>query len=245
MYLFSLKISSKNKVILHLKPIEILYPTNKVYESLDIAQTVDKCIQYCKKERNVVEIGNEATVKFQGKRSDLESVFDSIEKKGLNQTLLRCPVLVSKCLKTAEKFENVLIRKFPPTDRKSYWICGASGNGKSILAKYLAKMFINNIDLEPNYYTNNCGQWFCDYDPFSPVTIVDNCQIKTQKDYQFILGLTGTNPFMIQGKGTSKWFNAKIIIITSINNIGQIWDLLPEDAKNSHQFWELGRRIAN
>lgn len=74
---------------------------------------------------------------------------------------------------------------------------------------------------------------------------MDNCQIKTQKDYQFILGLTGTDPFMIQGKGTTKWFNARTVIITSINSIGQVWNLLPEDAKNSHQFWELGRRITN
>jgi hypothetical protein len=54
---------------------------------LDVAATVDKCIQYCKKEKNFIEIGNEATVKFQGKRSDLETVFHSVEKKGLNQTL--------------------------------------------------------------------------------------------------------------------------------------------------------------
>jgi hypothetical protein len=212
---------------------------------LDVAETVDKCIQYCKKEKNYIEIGNEATVKFQGRLSDLESVFESVGKKGLNQTILQYPVLVSKCLRTAEKFESILTKKFPPMDKKSYWICGASGNGKSILAKYLAKIFINNPEIEPNYYTENSGNWFCDFDAFSPVTIVNNCQIKTQKDYQFVLGLTGTDPFMILGKGTSKWFNSKVVIITSINSIGQIWNQLPDDAKNSHQFWELGRRIQN
>jgi hypothetical protein len=49
---------------------------------------------------------------------------------------------------------------------------------------------------------------------------------------------------MIQGKGTSKWFN-RVVIVTSINSIGQVWNQLPDDAKNSHQFWELGRRIQN
>jgi hypothetical protein len=114
-----------------------------------------------------------------------------VEKKGLNQTIPQYPVLVSKCLRTAEKFESVLIKKFPPSDKKSYWICGASGNGKSVLAKYLAKIFSNNPDIEPNYYTENNGNWFCDFDAFSPVTIIDNCQIKTQKDFLILNSFYG------------------------------------------------------
>lgn len=49
---------------------------------------------------------------------------------------------------------------------------------------------------------------------------------------------------MIEEKGTNKYFNSKFVFITSINSISKVWSLLPENAKNKHQFWELGRRVS-
>jgi hypothetical protein len=78
---------------------------------------------------------------------------------------------------------------------------------------------------------------------FTPVAIIDNLQIKNENDFQFILGITGTDPYMFCEKFGSKWFNSSLVIITSINSVYEVWQSLNEEIQNRHSFWELGRRI--
>jgi hypothetical protein len=106
------------------------------------------------------------------------------------------------------------------------------------------KNYKNNMEImEPNFYTDNPNHWFAGFDPYFPVAIIENLQIQNESDFQFILGITGTDPFMFGEKFGSKWFNSKLVIITSITSLYEVWRSLDDKIRIRHNFWELGRRI--
>jgi hypothetical protein len=151
---------------------------------------------------------------------------------------------VGKCYKGLKEYESILCKKTPPQERQTVWIYGKSGYGKSILAKYLAYQKLREEhleDSEPNYYTDNTNHWFAGFNPFVPLTIIDNLQVKNEVDLQFILGIAGTDPFMFGEKFNSKWFNSQLVIITSISSLYAVWKSLTKTVQERHQFWELGR----
>jgi hypothetical protein len=48
---------------------------------------------------------------------------------------------------------------------------------------------------------------------------------------------------MFGEKFGSKWFNSKLVIITSITSLYEVWRSLDDKIRIRHNFWELGRRI--
>jgi polynucleotide 5'-kinase involved in rRNA processing len=52
-------------------------------------------------------------------------------------TFKKFPVMVGRCYKAVKEFESIILKKTPPNDRKTIWIYGESGCGKSLLARYL------------------------------------------------------------------------------------------------------------
>jgi hypothetical protein len=174
-------------------------------------------LNYCKKCCNIVEIGIFDNVKYKGKRTDLEEIYKNCEKEGYMTTFKKFPVRVGRCYKSVKEFESIILKKTPPQDKKTIWICGESGCGKSLLSRYIGNEKLresNMVDKEPNFYTDNPSHWFA-----------------------------GSNPFMFSEKFGSKWFDSKLVIITSITSLYEVWGSLDDKIRIRHNFWELGRRI--
>jgi polynucleotide 5'-kinase involved in rRNA processing len=67
-------------------------------------------------------------------------------------TFKKFPLMVGRCYKEVKEFESIILKKNPPNDRKTIWICGESDCGKSLLARYLGneKLRENNMEkMEP------------------------------------------------------------------------------------------------
>jgi hypothetical protein len=164
-------------------------------------------------------------------------VFQNISKEGLRKTFQKQPIQMSRCLRTAILFENIITRKKPVLNKKVIWNYGDRGSGKSILVNYLAKKYLKenayDDNEDPNYFnkTGSDNNWFFDYNLQNPVTILNSLQILTEANYSWIIGITGCDPYYISA----------LVIITCLFSISNIWFNLPANTRRTHQFIELGR----
>lgn len=177
---------------------------------------------YLSKENLLFEDGTPPT--GQGSRSDIEVCRDIVKSTNSMREVVAC----ATSLQGIRIAEYYLKYHEQPRSWKPHvtWISGASGTGKSHLAREL---------LGSNIYTcMKTGKWFEGYDAHEDV-LVDDIRKSFMKFSEF-LQFIDKYEFRIECKGSSRQFLAKRIVITSIYPHDQLWS-------TREDLYQLTRRI--
>jgi len=178
--------------------------------------------EYCSKEKVIFEHGERPEKVGQGKRQDLKEIKDKVSKQEKIKTLLDTDSIVNyQQLKFAEG-----LKKYYETKRTAktdvIWYHGKPGTGKTHRAREIC---IERAGDEDNIYEAMAtGQWWEGYDGQEYV-IIDDLRGDFMKFHEFIK-LLDKYPFRVQTKGSSRQFNAKVIIITSPYRPEQIYNTI-------------------
>lgn len=173
--------------------------------------TPQQNLDYCSKERtrvNGVSYEYGTLCKSQGTRRDTENIYSKIidKHKSIGSIARKgyiTPTQLSYGLKLQQFTE-------PDWDRKPiiYWITGPAGAGKSRLAVDICGKNNNTYILSDNakFWDGYIGQENIIVDDIKPNFF----------SIGYFLRLTDRYPFRVESKGSSIWFNGKIIVFTSI-----------------------------
>jgi len=140
--------------------------------------------------------------KLQGRRSDLEEMKEKVDKNISLKNLW--DENFSSMVRYHRSFKEYKRIRTPVRDERTliYIICGASGVGKSQLAK----------EIFPDAYWKPNNKWWDDYDGQESV-VWD--EFKGQYPYRDLLRILDSTPLTLETKGASCQFTSKIVIFTS------------------------------
>lgn len=161
-----------------------------------------QAIDYCRKAGDITSHGEP---KIQGDRTDLQRLKLLLDTSSSIKTLLEDGEIVSaQALRVAEKLLKYTDkpRDYPV---QVIWLYGASGVGKTKLAR----------ELLPDAYfkTNVSSKWWPNYDGQEDV-IIDDLRSEIYPFIQ-ILGLLDRYPYQVEDKGIIREFRGRRIIITT------------------------------
>jgi len=184
--------------------------------------------KYCTKEGNWAEYGK---IPKQGKRTDLEDIKYAILVEELN--VKECLGMIKNLqeLKFAEGLMKYQDMPEPDINRQVFWFFGPTGSGKTKEAyELLSSMYgKNNIWMS----SRNLKWWDGYYG--QPAIIIDEMRGDFCTFHE-LLRIVDIYPFRTETKGSSLWYRAKTIIITSCFHPNKLFKTI-EDKK------QLLRRI--
>lgn len=162
-----------------------------------------EAINYCKKDGNFVEFGSRPG---QGRRTDLDRVRECALDEGMRGVTARYNL---QQINTAAKF--LTYNEEPREWRMDiFWISGASGAGKSRLAREIATARGYGDDI---YVKNTPSKWWDGYDNHGAIIIDD-----FREDWMpltDLLALLDRYELRIECKNGSRQIRARIVLITS------------------------------
>lgn len=151
----------------------------------------------------------------QGKRSDLESLWEFIkeEKPSMLELVEHKPALYMRYSNGIEK-ARALVAPKRKWMTEVYIFYGNSGTGKSFTARLLARSLGYSED---EIYDQNGSKWWPGYDG-QPFVICDEFVGKTKSGawtFEYWKKVCDMNPFSIEYKGTNVEMRAKVIVFTT------------------------------
>lgn len=180
---------------------------------------------YCKKEKNFVEIGD---APVQGKRTDLQDAVDTLKTHGLKRVAEDHPTTFVKFSRGLRDLSLIIEKPYEHTDVRGVWIWGLPGVGKSRMARQLL----------PNAYLKAQSKWFDGYTGERAIILDDfdlggfglGHHLKIWSDRYACTGET---------KGGTVNLRHEVLIVTSNFSMDKIWD----GTENKEMLQALKRRF--
>lgn len=161
---------------------------------------------YCKKDGDWWDIGE---YKGQGKRSDLEIVYDAVQKKKSLASVAFEHHLGYQALKTAQLLKGMV--KPSAIVRNVIWCYGPTGTGKSMEAYEAGAHFMSR---EGAFWTEYNGETIVCLDDLRPSEITRGLLLRILDCY----------PIQVNVKGRMEWWYAETIYITTPFTPKQFWE---------------------
>lgn len=180
------------------KALKKMFPRMHIENRMGSAVQADK---YCRKEDDQPYVYG--SMSQQGKRKDLDNVRQSL----LEGDTLRDITMFRNAqqIQVAQKW--LTYNEQERTDLpKVIWITGASGTGKTTLARTMVK--------DQDVWWNNTDSWFDGYDAHKTVVLEE--LRPNQYSNQLLLRMLDCTPLRVPIKGGFRQFLAETIIITTI-----------------------------
>jgi len=184
--------------------------------------------KYCTKEGHWAEYGK---LPKQGERKDLEAIKYNILVELLNVKEVLGDIHNFQQLKFAEGLIKYQAMPKPNLDRLIYWFYGPTGSGKTRKAY---EMLTEAYGQDGVWMSSRNLKWWDGYYG-QPAIIIDEMRGDFCTFHE-LLRITDIYPFRVETKGSSLWYNAKVIIITSCFHPNKMFKTI-EDKK------QLLRRI--
>lgn len=167
----------------------------------------------------------EAGVFKQGKRSDLEKVYEEVKKgKSVDDVVWENPAVYQLCHKSLEKLEDIRLRKTFRTEMtEGIWIYGKTGTGKS---KFAFKDFSNET-----HYVYPYDKGWCDGYKQQETVIFD--EFRGQMSFNELLRMVDINPNFSFSRRCREPipFTSKKVLITSSLPPSEVYHNLSENDK--------------